>query len=382
TYEMKNLFIYFTMGFLLIITQCISAQSITFAIANKVTTTDSVFFDVTLASTSPFKLGSGLLYFNYNTAAFGPNVVANNAVKISFPTGAVLGQVAFFPVYTSFIENDNTSDRFAFSFQQGVSSGTIPADNITSTPAVLFRVAIAFTTGGNGQADDLCFESSEIFDDQFFTACGPDALGSPDCFNFPGTQLADDVFECNAALPVELVDFWAQANRRGEVELSWQTETEINNDYFVVEHATEAGEFQAILRVDGAGTHYGTLDYAALHPNPVPGNNYYRLKQVDYDGTFTHSDLRRVIIARSAGVNGVEIYPNPTTSFVRVDFTQALAEKGRIELFNWHGQQVRSMALAPGAFGQQLDVDDLPRGTYLLRVDFGEHSSTKKLVLQ
>ncbi|MEL6275618.1 MAG: T9SS type A sorting domain-containing protein, partial [Bacteroidota bacterium] len=74
--------------------------------------------------------------------------------------------------------------------------------------------------------------------------------------------------------------------------------------------------------------------------------------------------------------------PNPTTSFVRLDFTQALAEKGRIELFNWHGQQVRSLAVDAGAMGQQLEVDDLPRGTYLLRVNFGGSSTTKKLVLQ
>ncbi|MEL6143261.1 MAG: T9SS type A sorting domain-containing protein [Bacteroidota bacterium] len=379
---MKNLFFCFIAGSLLMITQCIRAQTITFAIDNKVTTADSVIFDVTLASTSPLKLGSGLLYFNYNPAAFGQNVVANDAVKIYFPTGSVLAQVAGFPVYRDFIDNDNTSRRFAFSFQQGVSSGTIPADNITSTPAVLFRVSIAFTTGGTGQADDLCFESSDIFDDQFFTACGPNGFGFPDCFNFPGIQLTDDQFNCNAALPVELVDFQARANRSQEVELSWQTEVEINNDYFVVEHATDNRDFQDLLRVNGAGNYDGILNYEALHPNPASGNNYYRLRQVDYDGTFTHSDLRRVTIARSAGVNGVEIYPNPTTSFVRVDFTQALAEKGRIELFNWHGQQVRSLAVDAGAMGQQLEVDDLPRGTYLLRVNFGGSSTTKKLVLQ
>ncbi|MEL6273708.1 MAG: hypothetical protein AAFU03_01210 [Bacteroidota bacterium] len=96
---MKNLLIYLMACSLLIITQCISAQTITFAIDNKVTTADSVIFDVTLASMSPLKLGSGLLYFNYNTAAFGQNVVANDAVKIYFPTGSVLAQVAGFPVY-------------------------------------------------------------------------------------------------------------------------------------------------------------------------------------------------------------------------------------------------------------------------------------------
>ncbi|MEL6273709.1 MAG: hypothetical protein AAFU03_01215, partial [Bacteroidota bacterium] len=123
--------------------------------------------------------------------------------------------------------------------------------------------------------------------------------------------MTDDQFNCNAALPVELVDFQARANRSQEVELSWQTEVEINNDYFVVEHATDNRDFQDLLRVNGAGNYDGILNYEALHPNPAPGNNYYRLRQVDYDGTFTHSDLRRVTIARSAGVNGVEIYPNP-----------------------------------------------------------------------
>ncbi|MEL7249599.1 MAG: hypothetical protein AAFO03_14320, partial [Bacteroidota bacterium] len=215
---------------LLIANTTLLAQALDFSIENKTTTATEVTFDVTLASDTPFKLGSGQLYFNFNTAAFGEWVIDNDAVTISYPDGSVLAQSNGFPLYTSFVENDNTASRFSFSWQQGVSSGTYPGDNISGAPAVLFQVSMNFAAGGEAQPDDICFESGEVFDDQTFTACGPASFGFPDCLNEPGIQLTDDDFECNLMFfPIDLLEFRAQARADYTTLLHWTTANEYNN---------------------------------------------------------------------------------------------------------------------------------------------------------
>lgn len=381
---MKPYFIYLVVLFTIFSTLNTQAQNITFTIENKIAAGGSVTFDVLLASDTPFKLGSGQLYFNYNTAAFNENVVAGSSVNISRPAESVLGQtVSFFSIYTSFVLNDNTNSRFSFSWQQGVSSGTIPADNITSTPTLLFRVRMDFASGGELLSDDICFESSDVFDDQTFTACGPSSSGFADCAASPGSQLTGDVFDCMpASLPVELVDFDAWATPVQQVELNWQTESELDNDYFAIERSADGLYFKEITRTKGAGTYLGTLDYKALDERPFIGDNYYRLRQVDFDGTTTYTEIRHVFLERSKEPIAVSVYPNPTDSWLQIAFTQPLAQEGQLELYNLAGQIVQSIELEAGAFQQELNLIDLAKGTYLLRVHMDDQIRTQKVVVQ
>lgn len=113
----------------------------------------------------------------------------------------------------------------------------------------------------------------------------------------------------SAPLPVQLTRFDATPTP-AYVSLDWETETELNNAYFAVEHSVDGEKFQEINRVDGAGTTsvrtiYSSRDYAA-----VEGNNYYRLRQVDLDGKPSYSPIRQVMFDKSAGV---VLYPNPST---------------------------------------------------------------------
>ncbi|MEM1356900.1 MAG: T9SS type A sorting domain-containing protein [Bacteroidota bacterium] len=377
---MKYFFLVLLTYVLLFHSTDVRGQTIAFAIADKQPTADGsgLTFDVTLASTSSFKLGSGLLYFNYNTAAFGPNVVANGRMTISYPDGAVLGQTAGFPVYRDFVQNDNTESRFAFSFQQGLSAGSIPEDNITGTPAVLFRVTLAYETGGETQPDDICFESSDVFDDQFFTACGPDGLGFPDCFGFPGTQLTDDVFNCAAdALPVEFLAFTA-APAGKQVQLRWTTTNEQNNDFFAVERSEDGDTFIPIGTVTGAGTTNLERHYESWDDQPHSGLNYYRLKQVDFDGSYTYSDVRAVQL--SSAVLAVSVYPNPASVDLNIRFSN-VAEQGTVQLLSSAGQVVREQFLAEGLAELRLPVQQLPSGAYWLRATIGSQNSMHKVII-
>ncbi|MEM6724645.1 MAG: T9SS type A sorting domain-containing protein [Bacteroidota bacterium] len=369
--------------FLLIFQSTSSGQDITYGIINKSVGPNSVTFDVTLSSTVDFRLGPGQVYFNYNTAAFGPNVFANGRVTISAPPGSVLGQqISIFPVYSTFTTNDNTDGRFSFAWLQAFSSGSFDS-NITSSPSILFNVTMTFAPGGSALPDNICFESSSIFDDQTFTACGPNAPQAADCVNNPGMQITNDTYDCNpASLPVELVYFEAWLNDQEEVDLTWQTVTEFNNDYFIIEHATDDQDFREILRVQGAGTYQGVLDYKAIHENPAVGNNYYRLRQVDFDDSINDSEIRQVKLDRPNQDLEIQVFPNPTSGPITIQFNETLDQGGQLRIFNNLGQFVRGYQLGKGLDQQVLNLSDLHKGIYIIEISGAGYSSSHKILLQ
>ncbi|VAV83344.1 Internalin-like protein (LPXTG motif) Lmo0331 homolog, partial [hydrothermal vent metagenome] len=178
-----------------------AAHNITFSFANAQNTNDGSndFYevDILIESDQDFKLGSGQLYFNYNTAAFGTNISANSKIEYTQPTGYILGEFNVLDVYGQFVQNDNTTSRVSLSWQQALSSGAMVANNVTATPALLFHIKIQYIDVA--QSPTVCFEQDPLFLDQTFTACGPTTFATVDCTNNPGTQLLNDSFDCNGA---------------------------------------------------------------------------------------------------------------------------------------------------------------------------------------
>ncbi|GJM32505.1 MAG: hypothetical protein DHS20C18_15060 [Saprospiraceae bacterium] len=123
--------------------------------------------------------------------------------------------------------------------------------------------------------------------------------------------------EMSAPLPVELLDFKAIVNNRKEVDLFWTTATEINNDYFTIERSKEGIRFEAISEVDGAGNTDQSISYQSTDKNPFAGINYYRLKQTDFDGTFSYSEIRVVNIEQDRQTH-FSIYPNPMNTILNI----------------------------------------------------------------
>jgi len=203
-----------TLLFLILSSAFLSAQNIEFTFANTQMTNDGSFdyyeTDVMIAAIDglpDFKLGAGLLYINYNTAAFGTNIVAGGAASINYPNpDYILGDINVLPYYSSYLAADNTSSRLAFSYQQGLSSGGMTGNNVTSTPKKLFHLKIKFVDSGMDPM--VVFEDNEtqppgVNDcrDQFFTACGPSgSLTLADCGNNPGTQFQNAIFDSSGAV--------------------------------------------------------------------------------------------------------------------------------------------------------------------------------------
>lgn len=373
--------IFFSILFFLFGTSHVLAQNITFLIDNKVITSTDVTFDVLLSSDTPFKLGSGQVYFNFNTDAFGEWVVTNGQVSINYPTGAVLAEqyAGLFDIYDTFITNDNIARRFSFSWQQGFSSGAIAANNITSTPAVLFQVTIEFAMGGAGEPDNLCFESGSAFDDQTFTACGPTSLAAANCLIHPGTQLTSDNFLCSPALPVELVNFNAIAKEDYTTLLQWQTASELNNEYFIILRSFDGRNFVPIKKVSGAGTSLQAHNYEAIDPQAQPGINYYRLKQTDFDGSYSYSEIRSVSFEQAARVT-LSVFPNPAIDQITLSFDQRV-KQGKMQLFNSAGQMILAQSMEANTAQFQVQLDQLEAGMYWIKVEADGQIYSRKLIV-
>lgn len=186
--------------------------------------------------------------------------------------------------------------------------------------------------------------------------------GSDADFNITGTGTQNFL---GGAMPITLTTFTGKPSVRNII-LEWQTSTELNNDYMVIERSADGKQFQEIGRVNGAGTTNIAQQYSFTDRAPFLGTNYYRLRQVDFDGKTTFHD----VITVNYQMENVQIRltPNPTTDQLVVQLAQ-LAEKSLdIVLYNMYGQSVLNHTLSAGHSQFELDLSQLASGQYILEL--------------
>lgn len=173
----------------------------------------------------------------------------------------------------------------------------------------------------------------------------------------------------NAAnpLPVTLVDFTARAEGPAAVRLAWATASELNNASFTVERSLDARTFAAMGTLPGAGTSTGRRDYALLDERLPAGAAllYYRLRQTDLSGDFTHSPVRTVVLTAQAA--DFVVYPTrvPTGQAATYLYTGP-AEPATLQVLDLLGRTVRT-ALTDGRARGEVPLAGLASGSYLLR---------------
>ncbi|NML65892.1 hypothetical protein HHL22_11815 [Hymenobacter sp. RP-2-7] len=173
-------------------------------------------------------------------------------------------------------------------------------------------------------------------------------------------------------LPVELVQFEAQAVLNRDAQLSWTTASELNNARFVVERSLDGVSFTPVGQLAGQGSTARATSYAftdaGIGPKVASGQPvYYRLQQVDQDGTVHYSPVRSVSFTKSAAL-ALTLYPNPASAATGLDLS-ALPSTGtyQVLLLDATGRQVRQLTLG-GGLVQHLELSDLATGTYQVLV--------------
>jgi hypothetical protein len=183
----------------------------------------------------------------------------------------------------------------------------------------------------------------------------------------------------NNPLPVELINFTATLNGN-YVDVSWQTASELNNDYFIVERATTTQAGTEIGMVDGNGTSTQLHSYKFADHSPNPGMNYYRLRQVDFNGAMHYSDW--VAIEFRPQVSYISVFPNPSDGIYNIQFTGYKEQTVRITIMDISGRVIEEKQVAVSQHEEQIsmDVADQPGGIYFLSVISGEAKSVYRLV--
>jgi hypothetical protein len=178
-------------------------------------------------------------------------------------------------------------------------------------------------------------------------------------------------------LPIELLDFSAK-KKDTEVVLSWTTASELNNDYFIVERSIDGEHFEAIGKINGAGNSSKQLSYELIDVAPKLGVNYYRLKQVDFDGAYSYADVRSI---NFIGENDVQIFPNPAYRSSKVSINSSSTIQG-IDVYDEAGRLLIRQNYNGSENRQELDVLDFSSGILYLHITTNTGVTVKKLIIQ
>ncbi len=175
-------------------------------------------------------------------------------------------------------------------------------------------------------------------------------------------------------LPVSLVYFTAKIDGNRS-KLTWQTGTEINNRGFVIYRSGEDKQFAKIGELDGKGT---ASTYSFIDENPLNGNNYYKLVQIDNDGESI--DLGDRILKFSLSIVNVSLHPNPTLNIVKVQFEQGKYQK--LILNDMNGKALKSIQLKTQQDRAEVDLSVYPAGVYFIKLINTTESIVKKVIKQ
>lgn len=199
----------------------------------------------------------------------------------------------------------------------------------------------------------------------------PTALGA-NVYEWTGIDIDDNdhftVGSTNATqtpLPIKLVHFEAKAIKgETQVLLYWQTAAEINNDYFTIEHSMNGLDWENVIAVEGQGNSTALTNYSAIHSNVNRGLSYYRLKQTDFDGSFSYSNVESVSLD---GRHSVNAYTDLLEG--QVYLTGSKTELDRINVYNNLGQDVthKTQQLDRGEKALILDLSELKSGLYYIK---------------
>jgi hypothetical protein len=184
--------------------------------------------------------------------------------------------------------------------------------------------------------------------------------------------------EANIPLPISLISFDAKPTFDNSINLTWQTASEENNDYFSIEHSIDGISFREIETQAGNGTTNAIQSYSFLHEEIESGLHYYRLKQVDFDEKFGYSNIITTTIKRSN--DEVILTPNPTSNVILIQTKTPFERDADFQILNMQGQVVLSSILQEGTDNLEVNVSNFPVGIYYLQLFVDNEVMMKKII--
>ena len=190
------------------------------------------------------------------------------------------------------------------------------------------------------------------------------------------------VLKFNGSIPVELSSFTAEIIS-GTVNLKWSTSSEKNNQGFEIQRKVY-DEFSTIGFVEGNGTSTEINNYSFIDRDVKSGNYYYRLKQIDFDGTSNYSDEIFVEITSPADFVLEQNFPNPFNPATTIRFNLPTTDFVNISVYNLVGEKVSELVngeLQQGEHNLTFNATELPSGIYVAKLSAGNINQSIKMTL-
>jgi Secretion system C-terminal sorting domain/Reelin subrepeat B len=195
-------------------------------------------------------------------------------------------------------------------------------------------------------------------------------------------SFAVDDITITTPLPIELLSF------KGKIidsynELFWSTSSETNNDYFILEKSFNGYNFVEIAEINGAGNSNELIEYSLVDKYPIDGINYYRLKQVDYDGCFSYSKIISLNNTKEHNnqLKIEDVSPNPATTYINLSLNKSI-DFYRIEIYDLSGKLVMTKNRKENTSNININIANLSKGVYLLKLMSSDETHTTKFIVR
>jgi hypothetical protein len=252
--------------------------------------------------------------------------------------------------------------------QTGGFATPILLTNQTSATTVNYRLALNSSTG-------VTIAAGQTLTMRIYFCCSSTGI--------PRDAMVKDVFLkglTNVVLPLSILDIKAEKINNSANRLKWTTANEKNVSHFEIERSSDGLEFNNIGTTKAMG-HTSSQDYTFIDAHPLSIFNYYRLKMMDVDGSFTYTKV--VSVDNSTGQNNkITVYPNPFTDVLTLAFENSNAPKTAlvIELSDALGRSVWLQNLTTGTQAIDIQTASLPSGTYFLSIKEGLNTTIYKVI--
>ena len=184
-------------------------------------------------------------------------------------------------------------------------------------------------------------------------------------------------------VPVELISFNATIVNGG-VMLNWYTATETNNSGFSIERATDVTDFEELFFIGGYGTTTERNVYTYLDESVQSGIYHYRLKQIDFDGSFEYLNTVSVDLGMPGGYSLKQNYPNPFNPSTNIEFQLPVSGFVSLKIFDVLGNELKVLVnqeKTAGFYQVEFDATGLPSGIYFYKLETENFSDIKKLTI-
>jgi hypothetical protein len=184
--------------------------------------------------------------------------------------------------------------------------------------------------------------------------------------------------------PIELISFDGKVIE-DVIELKWQSSWEKNNDFYTIEKSSNGLNYMGLATVDGKGTTEFISEYTYIDPLPFSGNNYYRLKQTDYDGTY--EVFKPIMVQYEEAGPMMKIYPNPVVNqevnlIVNPDLLKGENNNTYIIVRSITGETIHQQSIPTDHLGEKISLNRrFASGMYIVELHSPYGNTSEKLVV-